>query len=165
MKTIEKQLEAQSVAHFPYTHGQSFEDNRRTMQQDVKRAWDEQMKQSGRIQPVVPRSESMTPDLVSPQRSARGADVDPAMKLGKSHRAVDFVRQLDRTAMKNCMELALLRHEKELSVRQITRDQEEEMFRHSIERGRVQNQAELQNKINIQKSNKKNLIQQKMAKD
>ena len=49
MKTIEKQLEAQSVAHFPYTHGQSFEDNRRTMQQDVKRAWDEQMKQSGRI--------------------------------------------------------------------------------------------------------------------
>ena len=65
----------------------------------------------------------MTPDLVSPQLSARGAEVDPAMKLGKSsHKAVDFVRQLDRTAMKNCMELALLRHEKELSVRQTKRD-------------------------------------------
>ena len=39
------------------------------------------------------------------------------------------------------------------------------MFRHSIEKGRVQNQAERQNKINVQNSNKKNLIQQKMAKD
>lgn len=88
----------------------------------MKRAWDEQMKQSGRVRPVVPRSESQTPDLVSPQLSTRGAEVDPALKLGKSHKAVDFVRQLDRTAMKNCMELALLRHEKELSVRQTKRD-------------------------------------------
>ena len=39
------------------------------------------------------------------------------------------------------------------------------MFRHSLERGRVQNQAERQNKINIQNSNKKILIQQKMVKD
>jgi len=36
--------------------------------------------------------------------------MDPNM-MRSSHKAVDYVRQLDRTAMKNCMELALLRHE------------------------------------------------------
>ena len=41
---------------------------------------------------------------------------DPNSMLS-NHVAPEYVRQLDKTALKNCMELALLRHEKELSVR------------------------------------------------
>jgi len=42
---------------------------------------------------------------------------DPNAMLS-NHIAPEFVRQLDRTALKNCMELALLRHEKDVSVKQ-----------------------------------------------
>ena len=44
------------------------------------------------------------------------ASVDPNSMLS-SHKAPEYVRQLDKLAMKNAMEEALLRHEKEISVR------------------------------------------------
>ena len=41
--------------------------------------------------------------------------------MKSNHRPVEYVRQLNQDAMKSVMELALLRHEKELSVRQETK--------------------------------------------
>lgn len=38
--------------------------------------------------------------------------------INSCYKPIDYVRQLDKTAMKNCMELALKRHEQALSVRQ-----------------------------------------------
>lgn len=37
--------------------------------------------------------------------------------INSCYKPIDYVRQLDKTAMKNCMELALKRHEQALSVR------------------------------------------------
>ena len=165
MATIEKQVEAQSVAHFPYTHGNIIEHKRNILQADVKRAWADQVREarSGRESPHVLRSESVTPDLRSPQLSAR--DASKELGIGKSHKPVDFVRQLDRTAMKNCMELALLRREKELSVKQARREQEENEFVNQIEQGRIQNQVEKENRKLMQGNNKRMLIQQKILKE
>ena len=50
-----------------------------------------------------------------------------------SHKVVDYVRQLDRTALKNCMELALLRHEKDLSVKKETKQRNADLFQSSID--------------------------------
>ena len=53
--------------------------------------------------------------------------------MKSNHKAVDFVRQLDKSAMKNCMELALQRHEKDLSVKQVNKDQELDRFKSDLE--------------------------------
>lgn len=53
-----------------------------------------------------------------------------------NHIAPEFVRQLDRTALKNCMELALLRHEKDVSVKQGNQHREASRFQKSLEKER-----------------------------
>ena len=68
--------------------------------------------------------------------------MDPTLAMGKGHQAVDFVRQLDRTAIKNCMEMALQRHEKELSVKMARNKQENDMLQESIEKGQKLTAAE-----------------------
>jgi len=50
-------------------------------------------------------------------KQQKTTSMDPSM-MKSNHKHLEYVRQLDKTALKNCMELALLRHEKELSVKQ-----------------------------------------------
>lgn len=44
--------------------------------------------------------------------------------------------------MKNCMEMALLRHEKELSVKEVQKQQEDTMLRETLEKGHKLTQVE-----------------------
>ena len=71
----------------------------------------------------------------NPQMNASNSRLDPTM-MQSNHKAPDYVRQLDKTALKNCMELALLRHEKEINKKQVVRPKEVERLRDSVERER-----------------------------
>lgn len=62
----------------------------------------------------------------------RRTQVDPN-SMQSNHVSVEYVRQLDKQAMKNCMEQALLRHEKEVSIRQNSKKRDQEQFKQSVD--------------------------------
>lgn len=86
------------------------------------------------------------------------ATVDPNSMLS-SHKAPEYVRQLDKQAMKNAMEEALLRHEKEISVRQLNQQKHADQLKQSIDKELNKNELTNQARRNLKEQNRKQLIE------
>jgi len=84
--------------------------------------------------------------------------------MKSNHKHVEYVRQLDKTALKNCMELALLRHEKELSVKQHRNEHEVDRFIKKVEEGRILGAREKMARLSQVERNRKNLTDQTVMK-
>ena len=84
--------------------------------------------------------------------------------MKSNHKHLEYVRQLDKTALKNCMELALLRHEKELSVKQQRNEHEVDRFIKKVEEGRILGAREKMARLSQVEQNRKNLTDQTVMK-